>query len=76
MNETLINRITVNSEQCGGKPCVRNMRIRVVDVIALMANGLSSTEVLEELPDLTQEDIQACLMYAMLKLDHPVIKAA
>jgi len=54
-------RITVNPEQCGGRPCIRGMRIRVVDVLDLLASGLSSTDVLQELPDLEMEDIQAVL---------------
>ena len=52
------------------------MRIRVVDVLDLLANGLTAQQVLEELPDLTLEDIRACLKYASRKLDHPVLTAA
>lgn len=58
------DRITVNPKQCGGHPCVRGMRIRVVDVLDLLASGLSSQQVLEELPDLELEDIAACLRFA------------
>ena len=57
-------RITKNPEQCGGKPCVRGLRIRVSDVIELLANGLSPAEILEELPALEAEDITACLRFA------------
>ena len=57
-------RITFNPNQCGGKPCVRGMRIRVVDVLELLASGQSSLEVLGELPDLEMEDVAACLKYA------------
>ena len=71
----LLERITVNSKQCGGRPCVRGMRIRVVDVLDLLANGLSAEQVLDELPDLEREDIQACLAYASRHLDHPVVAA-
>jgi uncharacterized protein (DUF433 family) len=67
------DRITVDPEQCGGRPCVRGMRIRVVDVMELLANGLSSDEILAELPDLDPEDIHACLRYAARSLDHPVV---
>ncbi len=52
------------------------MRIRVINVLDLLANGLSSQQVLEELPDLEAEDIQACLRYASRKLNHPVLVAA
>jgi uncharacterized protein (DUF433 family) len=48
----LLERITVNPEQCGGRPCIRSMRIRVVDVLDLLAAGLSADDVLNEMPDL------------------------
>ncbi len=76
MKKALLKRITFSPNQCGGKPCVRNMRIRVSDVISLLANGLTADEILQELPDLVREDIQACLLYAAKKIDHPVIHAA
>ena len=68
-------RITVNPEQCGGRPCIRGMRIRVSDVLDLLASGLSPAEVLAEMPDLQIEDIQASLRYASRRVDHPVIAA-
>lgn len=49
MNQELLNRITFNPNQCGGKPCVRGLRIRVSDVLSLLANGLSKEAVLEEI---------------------------
>ncbi|HWP60606.1 MAG TPA: DUF433 domain-containing protein [Candidatus Acidoferrales bacterium] len=69
------HRITVDPEQCGGRPCVRGMRIRVSDVLDLLANGLTPEQVLEELPDLELEDIRACLRFASRRLDHPVVAA-
>ena len=69
----LAKRITVDPEQCGGRPCVRGMRIRVIDVLDLLANGLTSEEVLTELPDLEAEDISACLKFASQRVDHPVV---
>ena len=71
----LMERITVNPEQCGGRPCVRGMRIRVIDVLDLLASGLSATQVVEELPDLEREDIIACLRFASRRLGHPVLAA-
>ncbi|MFH5834223.1 DUF433 domain-containing protein [Halalkalibaculum sp. DA3122] len=68
-------RITVNPDQCGGRPCIRGMRIRVIDVLDLLASGLTQDQVLEELPDLEKEDIQAALKYASSKINHPVIAA-
>ncbi len=64
----LENRITVNPDQCGGRPCIRGMRIRVTDVLDLLAAGLSHTEIVEELPDLELEDIQACVRYASRRM--------
>jgi uncharacterized protein (DUF433 family) len=52
------------------------MRIRVVDVLDLLANGLTPTQVIEELPDLQPEDVRACLRYASRKLNHPVLVRA
>jgi uncharacterized protein (DUF433 family) len=71
----LFDRITVNPRQCGGRPCIRGMRIRVIDILELLAAGLSFEQVLEELPDLELEDIKAALLYAVRKLDHPVLAA-
>jgi uncharacterized protein (DUF433 family) len=71
-----MNRITIDPEQCGGRPCIRGMRIRVTDVLDLLSNGLTSQQVLEELPDLEPEDIHACLKYASRKPNHPVLIAA
>jgi len=68
-------RITTDPLQCGGRPCIRSMRIRVVDVLDLLAAGLTQEQVLQELPDLEPEDIEAALKYAGSKLDHPVIAA-
>ncbi len=75
MKKKLLSRITVNPEQCGGKPCIRGMRIRVTDVLDLLANGLSAKEILAEMPDLEEQDIYAALTYASLKINHPVLTA-
>lgn len=72
---TLADRITVDPSQCGGRPCVRGLRIRVTDVLDLLAAGLSPAEVVEELPDLEPEDISACLRLASRRLDHPIVAA-
>lgn len=70
-----MNRITFNPDQCGGRPCIRGMRIRVTDVLDLLASGLSFEEILDEMPDLEVEDIVACLQFATRKIDYPVITA-
>lgn len=69
------SRITLNPKQCGGRPCIRGMRIRVSDVLELLAAGLSYEQVLEELPDLELEDIAAALRFAARRLDHPTLAA-
>jgi uncharacterized protein (DUF433 family) len=61
---TAVDRITMNPLQCGGKPCVRGMRIRVSDVLDLLATGMNHQEVVSELPDLELEDVRACLRFA------------
>lgn len=71
----LLDRITINPRQCGGRPCIRGMRIRVIDVLDLFASGLSAEEILEEMPDLEMEDLKASLMYASRKLNHPILVA-
>ena len=71
--KNLSERITIDPEQCGGRPCVRGMRIRVTDVIELFAAGLTAEQILKELPDLEPEDLQACLEFAARMLDHPVV---
>jgi uncharacterized protein (DUF433 family) len=68
---TLADRITVDPDQCGGRPCIRGMRIRVSDVLDLLANGLSAEQVAEELPDLEPADIQACLRFASRRVADP-----
>ncbi|MFO0800621.1 MAG: DUF433 domain-containing protein [Gemmataceae bacterium] len=65
------DRITVHPEQCGGRPCVRGMRIRVRDVLDLLAAGLTPACVIEELPDLEPDDVTACLRYASARTDEP-----
>lgn len=72
-SQDLSDRITVNPRQCGGRPCIRGMRIRVSDVLELFAAGLTPEQILQELPDLEKEDLQACLQFAARRLNHPVV---
>jgi uncharacterized protein (DUF433 family) len=76
MNPSLLNRITIDPEQCGGRPCVRGLRIRVTDILALLGSGASHEEILEDYPDLEPEDILAALEFAAVQTDHPVLSAA
>lgn len=74
MSETL-QRITSNPAIFGGRPCIRGLRIRVVDVLDLLAAGLSHAEIVAELPDLELEDVKAALAFAAARVDHPLIAA-
>ena len=71
--QDLTSRITINRDQCGGRPCIRGIRVRVSDVLDLFAAGLTAPEILQELPYLDPEDLQACLQYAAREVDHPVL---
>lgn len=71
-----MERITVNPRQCGGRPCIRGMRIRVKDVLDMLAGGATESEILTDFPDLQAEDIRACIAYAARYLDHRVLVAA
>jgi uncharacterized protein (DUF433 family) len=56
--------ITIDPKKRGGKPCVRGLRITVYDVLDYLASGMSHKEILSDFPDLTNEDIRACLAFA------------
>lgn len=71
----LLDRITINPDQCGGRPCIRGMRIRVQDVLGMLAGGETPERILEEFPFLERDDIAASLVYAARRLDHPVLAA-
>ena len=68
-------RITCDPKKMNGQPCIRGMRIRIVDVLDLLASGLTREQVLEELPDLETDDITAALQYASRRVDHPILAA-
>ena len=65
----LTSRLTINPEQCGGRPCIRGMRIRVIDVLDMLAAGLTTAEITDELPDLEAEDVIAAVQYAILQIE-------
>lgn len=73
--ENHMDRITIDPEQCGGRPCVRGTRIRVIDILDMLATGLSREEIVLEMPDLELEDITAALQCASRRLGHPVLAA-
>jgi uncharacterized protein (DUF433 family) len=69
-------RITFDPEQCGGRPCIRHYRIRVKDVLDMLAGGATEQEILADYPFLETADIRACLEYAAQQVNHPVVMAA
>ena len=71
----LLKRITSEPGKCGGRPCLRGLRIRVVDVLDLLTAGLSPDEVIRELPDLELDDVRASLAFAARRVDYPLIAA-
>jgi len=76
MTAEILKRITVEADKCGGRPCIRKMRIRVKDILDMLASGMNQKEILEDYPYLEAEDITAVLMYAARQFDHPILKAA
>lgn len=69
-------RITVEAGKCGGRPCIRGMRIRVTDVLELLGAGASHQEILDDYDFLEQEDILAAIEYAAHQADHPILRSA
>jgi uncharacterized protein (DUF433 family) len=68
-------RITFNPAQCGGRPCIRGMRIRVSDILEMLADGVSAETILADFPDLEPEDISAALRFAAKRIDIPRLAA-
>lgn len=65
LNKTfLLDRITQTPGKCGGRPCIRGMRIRVSDILETLAHRVPASEILADFPDLEPEDIQACLLFS------------
>ena len=74
MNE--LHRITVSPDQCGGRPCIRGLRVRVKDVLEMLAAGVSREQILADYPYLEAGDIVAALQFAAAQSDHPVLRSA
>ena len=72
----LLERITIEDGKCGGRPCIRGTRFRVVDLLELLAAGASHQEILTDYAFLEPDDIQAALLYAARQADHAVLSAA
>ena len=71
-----IDRITVSPDVCGGRPCIRGLRIRVKDILDLLAAGATREEILADYPYLEADDITAALEFAARQNDHPVLRNA
>jgi uncharacterized protein (DUF433 family) len=70
------DRITFDPEQCGGRPCIRHYRLRVKDVLDMLAGGATQEEILQDFPFLEATDILACLEFASEQGNHPVLVGA
>ena len=75
MTQSHLSRITFNPNQCWGRPCIRGMRIRVKDVLEMLAAGATQLQILNDYPYLEMDDLRACLEYAALQADHGVVVA-
>ena len=71
----LLDRVTVDPEICGGRPCIRGMRVRVKDVLDMLAGGSTRAAILADFPYLQDEDITAALEFASRATDHPIMVA-
>ena len=71
-----LDRITVDPETCGGRPCIRGLRVRVKDILDMLAGGSSRTEILRDYPYLEDADITAALEFASRATDHPIFSAS
>lgn len=76
MNTKLLQRITIEPGKCGGRPCIRGKRIRVVDVLQLLSAGATFEEILSDYPFLERQDILAAIEYAAVQTDHIVLQSA
>lgn len=74
MNQNYLDRITVEQGKCGGRPCIRGYRLRVKDVLDLLAAGETRQDILKEYDFLKPEDISACLQYAAAQANHRIIR--
>ena len=76
MSASLLARITIEPGKCGGRPCIRGTRMRVSDVLELLANGAAVEEVLADHPSLEREDVLAAIAYAAVQTSHAVVRVA
>jgi uncharacterized protein (DUF433 family) len=70
----LLERITIEADKCGGRPCIRGMRVRVTDILESLAGGATQEDILRDFPYLEPDDIKAALAYAARQTDHAVLQ--
>ena len=76
MRPSLLDGISIEPGKCSGRPCIRGMRVRVTDVLSLLSAGASHQEILEDYPQLEENDVLAALGYAAAQTDHAILSAA
>ena len=76
MRLSLLDGISIEPGKCSGRPCIRGMRVRVTDVLSLLSAGASHHEILEDYPQLEENDVLAALGYAAVQTDHAILIAA
>ncbi len=74
--KTHLDRITIDPQIHDGRPCIRGLRVRVTDILDMLAGGATREEILRDYPYLERDDIAAALEYAARHVDHPVIRSA
>ena len=76
MTKERLARITIDDAQCGGRPCIRGMRIRVTDILELLSAGATVEEIVQDYPGVEREDVLASIEYAAHQTDHAVLLSA
>lgn len=74
MNQNLLDRITIEPGKCGGRPCIRGFRLRVKDVLEMLAAGASEAEILADYEFLERDDIRACYQFAAAQAGHGIVR--
>ncbi len=76
MSQSLLDRITIEPDKCGGRPCIRGSRMRVSDLLELLSHGATIDEVVADYPALERDDVLAAIAYAALQTSHAVVRVA
>ena len=76
MSQSLLDRVTIEPGKCGGRPCIRGRRMRVSDLLELLAHGATIDELVADYPALERDDVLAAIAYAALQTSHAVVRVA